>query len=328
MTKIEFPRFKKEIVPFDIAIQKPWIQSCEPDLLPAVAKDLRDISAIRIYENTPAMPREKKLYIATAGGPCSGKSTELDLELSNRETDYRYNNIVIIDPDRYTMDYMNHTYRPMLSAGKKAELGAEEAARQAYERARPGSNIIANVMFNQAFDGGYHIAHGTTMTSPFIGGMLDNLGKEGYYRRLLLCSSPLETREAAGTKRIEKESHYQVNPDDFKDKRWLYPQRMADYFTHGDHLKLLWKPDVEQTATLAAEFKDGKKIIHNPDAFIAFVAHYEADRHVLEVMEKPVNLPAWDKIESLYLNRHWEVKQSNDNQPPRNDKPSSFGFQW
>jgi hypothetical protein len=59
-------------------------------------------------------------------------------------------------------------------------------------------------MFNQAFDDGYHIAHGTTMTSPFIGGMLDNLGKEGYYRRLLLCSSPLETREAAGTKRIEK----------------------------------------------------------------------------------------------------------------------------
>ena len=176
-------RFAREVVPFEIAIRKAWIDICPHGLLPKVAKDYAAIQEILFDDKLPATKKEKKLYIATAGGPCSGKSTELDLELAKTDTDYRYDNLVIVDPDRYTMDLMNHTYRPLLTAGKKAELGAEEAARQAYNTARPGSNIIANLNFNKAFNDGHHIAHGTTMTSPFIGGMLKTLGQEGYYRR-------------------------------------------------------------------------------------------------------------------------------------------------
>lgn len=334
--EVIFPRFRKEIVPFEVAIAKPWIANCEPDLLPRVQKDHVSISRLLFDGKVPATSREKKLYVATAGSPCSGKSSELDRELANPETDYRYGNIVMVDPDRYAMEYMNYTYRPMLSAGEKARLGAEEAGKVAYNRSRPGSNIVSNLVYNQAFDGGYHIAHGTTMTSPFIGGMLQKLGEEGYYRRLLLCYAPDDVRVEAGNKRINKEAHYQVDPSDFINKGLMFPQRMGDYFTHGDHLKLLWKPELEKNAVLAAEYIDGKKIIRNQAAYDAFTVQYQKaattnpDPNSVSIAcdwQAPETqyLPRWEEIEQKYFNRNWAPKAANTNPKPPQDE-HRFGF--
>lgn len=294
MSRYEFPRFKDELIPFETAIQKAWIDKCEPGLLPHVIKDHGAITAMRFPRPSRMPDPRQRLYVATAGGPCSGKSTILDNELAGL-SDPRYSNIVIVDPDRYVMEYMNFTYRPLLSAGEKARLGAEEAAKVAYDRARPGSNIIANLMLNEAFASRHHIAHGTTMTGPFIGGLLSKLGAAGYERRLILCGMDDQNRIEAGRRRIMLEAHYQVDPSDFVEKGKLFPQRMADYFTHGDHVVLMWKETVDAPAVKAAEYKNGMRVIHDEAAFDAFTADYERRRVSLGA-----TLQTWNALESIY----------------------------
>lgn len=300
MTPFDDIRFSDELVPFDAAIKQAWIDKCPPELLPKVEADYKAISDMHMSAVSWPGKDEPKLYIATAGSPCSGKSTELDLELESG-ADPRYDGVLKVDPDRYTMEYMNHTYRPLLSAGEKAKYGAEDAARRAYDLARPGSNIISNLLLNEGFQRRLHIAHGTTMTSPFVGGLLEKLGKAGYERRLLLCYGEDDMRVDAGQKRIEKEAHYQVDPSDFVEKGKLFPQRMTDYFVHADHLILMWKGDVEQRATRAAEYRDGQCIVKDQDAFDAFVNRYEAQR--FELSHEGITIPSWSDVEDIYYSR-------------------------
>ena len=94
---------------------------------------------------------------------------------------------------------------------------------------------------------------------------------------------------------------------------------MADYFTHGDHLKLLWKPELEQKAVLAAEFKDGQKIIYNPAAFDAFQANYESGRQ--KHLERGTTLPAWSAIEQIYLGRDFTKEAQITSTPPSSLRP-------
>lgn len=302
-TKLTNIRFDNEVVPFDVAIKGAWIDKCDPALLPAVEKDYDAIRAMHFGNAVPAADGEQKLYVATAGSPCSGKSTELDFLLEETD-DPRIQTAVLVDPDRFVMEFMNYTYRPLMGAGEIAKRGFVEAAKNGYETARPGSNIISNLLFNEAFDAGYHIVHGTTMTSPFVGGMLDTLAANGYQRRLYLCYSEEEVRADAGCKRLEQEGLAHGHPDheDFAAKGKLFPQRMAEYFKHGDELVLMWKDDVAQRAVRAAEYTDGRLHIVDERAFTAFKDRYDAQRATLAA-EDQITLPAWDEMEATYAAR-------------------------
>lgn len=296
-----FPVYRSacEPVPFDGAIE-PWFQKCEPALMDAVGKDYAAIRDQAFDGARVATNKEKPLYLGTAGSPCSGKSTELDLEIEGGK-DPRYSGIVMVDPDRYAMDYMNYTYRPLLSAGSKARLGFAQAAKQAYDRARPGSNIIANLILNEAVDRGYHVAHGSTLTSPFSGNLLQSIADAGYERHLMVVYADTATRVEAGKKRADAEAHYQVDTSDFEEKAGLFPQRMADYFRHGDLVTLFFKADVNDRAVPAARFKKGKRVVLNKQAFAAFTTQYEIDR--AKLMQKGTELPGFGDVQGIYEKR-------------------------
>ena len=311
------PRFTREVVPFGAVIED-WMKKCEKELLvPGVARDYARVRDHVFADKFPAASGEKPLYIATAGGPCSGKSTELDFELASGR-DKRYAQAVLIDPDRYTMPYM-FVYQDLLSAGTKANLGAAEAAKVAYDRARPGSNIIASLNLNEATSKMYSVAHGTTGTAPTFGPVtLKKLGDMGYERKLLLVAAPDDVRTQAGQKRIEKEAHYQVDPTDFVEKGKAFPQRHADYFTHGDHVVLLWKPELEKPAVRAAEYKDGQRHTLDQAAFDSYVAKYSNDSAAL--LDKGIILPAWAQLEQTYCDR---FNPTRNPVPPVNTTPKA-----
>ena len=299
MHTFPLPTYTHQIIPNFVT--EDWLKKCEPGLLPKIERDFHYIQARTFDDLFPASyNNETELYLATAGAPCSAKSTELDIELASG-SDPRYARIGFFDPDRGVMNYMG-TYQDMLSAGTKAILTPQVAARVAYDRARPGSNIICNLMVNKAYDGGYHIAHGTTGTAPTFGKItLANLGKRGYKRRLLLVAADDDLRIAAGHKRITTEAHYQVDPSDFVSKGRAFIERHGDYFAYGDHAILLHKSELETPATRAAEYKDGQRIILDQRAFNDYVDFYEAGR--AKAAKKNVTLPDWSALEATYTRR-------------------------
>jgi len=296
---INLPRFEREIVPYHVI--ESWVKQCDVALLPSVMRDYVRVREELFLDKLPAIASEKKLWLSTAGGPCSGKSTELDYVLASGE-DPRYANSVIIDPDRYTMSYM-FTYHNLLSAGAKAVLGAEQAAKTAYDRARPGSNIISNTNQNEAFNGGYHVAHGTTLTAPepVIRSVFRQLGEAGYERRLLLCYASDKVRIAAGGKRVSAEAHYQVDPSDFAVKGENFPQRHPVYFEQGDDIRLIWKHSVEERGVFAAQYVNGARIIKNQQAYDAYISQYNQAK--LSLAERSITIPQWDAVESKYTSR-------------------------
>jgi hypothetical protein len=292
--------FSKEIVPEFISDN--WIKQCDPAMLPEF---VRDYERIRDYAFSGKTPVGDKLYLATAGSPCSGKSTELGFEITEG-SDPRYKNAVFSDPDRGVMEYM-FTYRSLLSAETKAKLGLEEAAKAAYDTTRPASNVIANYLLNEAFNASCNIIHGTTLTAPIVGDTLKKYGEAGYERRLLLCYAPDRVRLAAGEKRIKQEGQYQVDPKDFIEKGKLFPQRHVAYFENADHLVLLWKNDVEKRATRAAEYKNGQCFILDQPAFDAYVEKYELDRRNLA--RENTFIHTWKDAEEKYFARFENPKE-------------------
>jgi hypothetical protein len=282
------------------SVLKDWADKCEPGMLAEIERDYQRLREHLFRGKEPAAPDEKKLYLATGGGPSSAKSTELDFEIESGGAP-RYAKAVMVDPDRYIMEYM-YTYRQLLSAGMKAKLGIEVATRQAYERAQAGSNIIAILLLNEAIARGFHVIHGTTSTNAAIGEFLKKLGVAGYERKMLLVGIPDDVREAAGHQRIHKEAHFQVHLADFVNKGIWFPQRHSAYFQQVDHLVLLWKSTVNKRATRAAEYKDGKLMVDDADAHQAYIENYGAARTSL-AEKNGVTIPSWTEIEHIYARR-------------------------
>lgn len=286
-------RPQNEVVPFDIVIAD-WIKKCAPEFERAVMKDYKIIGDLRFDSKTPEEGRP--LYTATAAPPCSRKSTIMDL-FAKTAADPRVANSVIIDPDRYVMDQMVHTWHPLKTAGEIAERGYGEALQRAYDLARPGSNIISNTLMNTAFDGRFNILHGTTMTSPFIGGMLKTLGDAGYERQLLLCFASNAMRLEMAKERTDNQGHFQNTEADFLEKGIAFPQRMMDYFTHGDNLPMFWTDDLVSLPTMAAEYTAaGTLEVYNQADFNAILAKYEQDR-------QQADLPKWSACEDAFRQR-------------------------
>ena len=280
-----------------LSVIEDWVGKSDPKLQPAIRMDLEQIKRVFMPWEARSKPEEKKLYLATAGAPATGKTTELDFELRDGG-DKRYPRAVFVDPNVY-LDYM-YTFQREMSPIRKAELGGKALA-NAYDVARPGSNIIAGVILNQAFDSLMHIAHGVTLTHPASEGSLRKLGEAGYERRLLVVDSPKQTRKAAQQKRLD-EGTYHVLPRDFEDKAVQATQRQEVYFRQADHLILLWKPEVNRRAIRAAEYQDGKITIVNDSAYDAYASKYENDRRSLEARGLP-SLKSWSQVERGFFDR-------------------------
>lgn len=263
------------------------------DVLDLLHTDYTRIHGLRFDRIEPAEPGIRKLYIASAGSPCVGKSWELDAEISAVSRDPRYANLLRVDPDRWVMLQME-MYQTLLARGATPE--------EAYTIARPASNIIANMLLNEGVAHGFHIAHGTTMTGPHAGGLLRTLGRNGYERRIIAVHAPLEARLAMRDHRIETEGFYQVTAEDFTNKSGAFFERLPVYFDREcvDHLIVKWKNDILTPARDVLVLTPTTETIHH-GLLRQFAAEYDrAYRAPLLAMNPSAIIPSFTDILAIH----------------------------
>jgi hypothetical protein len=282
-------------------VNEQWAQQCRPTQMQSIASDQAQIYQQAFFGKIPSTT--EKIYIATAGAPASGKSTILEQELASGQ-DPRYAQTVKIDPDEYTIPNMDNT-RALLTL-----LQPSATKEDAYHFLRAGSNIIANNVLNSAVGHNYHIAHGSTLSSPQSENLLANIGNAGYTRRLLLCDAPDATRADLEANR-QQQGDFHVTAEDFKSKSYGFCKNMSMYFKQGDELKIYWTPNKQTGAILAATYEKGQRTVLNPEALAAFVKNYEQKRSELNQ-----NLPAWQEIEANYAQRFQQTSWVQQVQNP------------
>jgi predicted ABC-type ATPase len=243
-------------------------------IIDLMSKDRPIVRQICFEESAPA---KNKIYLATAGAPCAGKSTVLEQMM---HFDGRYRKLVKVDPDRWAMLFMLYTYvnymmSPRMIASAK---NYQDAQIKAYDVCRPASNIISLEIMNDAIENGYSVAHGTTLTSPHIAGLLQSLKNQGYEVHLLVCMASDETRASAANHRCTAQGYYQSTPEDVREKGILLPQRMQTYFEYADELGFFWRKGANENATLAAQIKGQKFEIVDHEAYQALVNYHDTSK--------------------------------------------------
>ncbi len=221
---------------------------------------------------------QRPIYLGTAGAPAAGKSTLLEHEL---EANPRYRGAVRTDPDVYAMRAMVNTYHDfllsprMLVRGGDAEgQGNDIAQKRAYDVARAWSNVFAYEILNEAAQGRFHIAHGTTMTSASVTSVLARIKETDREIDLLLCYTSDAVRAAAVKQRSGEQGRYQVTNEDWIEKGKLFPQRFPVYFERADRLVLFWRPAHDAPPIRAAEYVAGAKTVTDAAALEAFQRQY------------------------------------------------------
>ncbi len=257
------------------------------------------------FHTAQPVEERKPIYVATAGAPLAGKSTVIEQEMADNPA--RYSNAVKVDPDRWGMLFMVNTYHGHLMAASTLANAPDfqSAQGRAYDIARPASNFLTLEIFNEAVDGSYDIAHGTTLTGPHIRSLLSGLKQQGYEIDLLLCGANDDMRAEAQQYRANVQGYYQSTPEEVISKGIAFPQKMKDYFELGDNMAIFWRKGVTENAVKAAVYTNGQKIILDQDAYDSFVNKYEADRKSLATPEsdEPLALPSFTEVEQLYLPR-------------------------
>lgn len=249
--------------------------------LDLVSRD-RDITRDFAFANALKPVDRNPIYLATAGAPLAGKSTELDRTVMDEDGDYY--NCVKIDPDMWTMKMMIHSYQGyLMSQGMIAEAKTFKAAQiKAYDLCRPASNYYSLKWMNEAAENGYDIAHGTTMTSPHVGGLMDSIKNKGYDVHLIVLAAPDDIRGQASSYRQETQANYQSTPEDVISKGAAFHERMPTYFDKADKLSLRWRNAVQGDAVVAAIYDKGQKTIVDEQAYNDFVSFYQGDMAVCE----------------------------------------------
>ncbi|MBI2657786.1 zeta toxin family protein [Candidatus Woesearchaeota archaeon] len=244
----------------------------------------------------------KPVYVATAGPPLAAKSTILSQQIKDNPA--RYDATVKVDPDRWGMLFMLHTYHNHLMDPAEVAKSADFRGAQvkAYELARPGSNILAFEILNDAVERLLDIAHGTTSTGTHAGDLLNALKQRGYEIDLLLCNAEDDIRAKAAEYRANVQGYYQSTPEDVVNKGLAFPRKFPEYFRVADNLTLFWKYGVTDQAKKAAIFTQGALEITDEQAFRRFVAKYEKDCLVIQEREK-IHLPTFEEITRLYFSK-------------------------
>lgn len=261
----------------------------------------RDRSVVRSIcfpeQNEPS--RRKPLYLATAGGPGSRKTSILESFLAQQPYGSK---IAYVDPDARTLLFMAHTYyNRSLAVGQLPFYPSYLAARKAaYEKWRGASNYIALTLLEEAFQEHRDIAHGTTSTGGHVDAFLSRVKEVGYEVSLLLCYADDELRKEAIAYRNAEQKFYQSTPEDGVSKGLLFPQRMPIYFAHADTLHLFWSDSLFSSPRLAARLEDGAMQVMDEEALDCFMAQFEKDR--ARLAKEGISLPSWDELIASYKN--------------------------
>lgn len=259
----------------------------------AIKQDLAIITRLSFYQIQQQSLSERPMYVATAGGPGSAKSTTL-------ETFLRLNNLmrqfVYADPDAVSLKNMIFTYRQSLSYFDFASAPSNHATlKAAYDKWRGASNYITHEILQTAFggehgaDAKYSIAHGITSTYPKIATLYERIKARGYRITLLLCYSDDETRRNRIERREKEQGFVQCDPHDVVEKGKMFPERFDDYFQHADELFFYWNNSLThgQLPRPCAKFerteRDVNLTILDERAWICFCRKYLHDVNTLQI---------------------------------------------
>ena len=266
-------------------VQK-FLSEYSPSEAALIKDDLANIGKLCFRETSPVEANER-IYIATAGGPGTGKSTILENYLSEK-TNFAY-----LDPDQRALKYMINTYLQEFTNAKISQKKVhtrndwKKLLESAYTKWRAASNYITSVLLNKAYSNGNNIAHGTTSTSEQVEILYKKLKANGYKIVLLLCYSPEQERIKALEHRFENQNFIQVDPKDIVSKGKVFPERFPIYFQYADEIEIYWADSFLEGATLAARLERGKGITtFDAKAMKKFVQKYDKDRQ-----DKPSLLP-------------------------------------
>lgn len=216
----------------------------------AILEDMARIHGLVFPKNFTASPQ--KHYIATAGGPGSGKSTVLETFLAS---DPAYAAYIYIDPDQRTLRFMTGTYLSSMNLYEASKAASYHALlEENYSKWRGASNYIANSFLNEAVSKGLNIAHGTTSTSKMISTFYEKLAKAGYDINLLLCFSPLENCREAIQHRAHTQAFVQSSNEDAEIKYKQFFKSIPTYVSHAEVLYLYWIESFKKGAVHAATF--------------------------------------------------------------------------
>lgn len=253
----------------------------------------KDLNVVRSVCLKDTKNSEAHFYLATAGGPGSRKTTILERFLS---TNPEYQEGVYLDPDPRTLKFMVHTYHARSLSPLTISLtnNYDQVIKNAYEKWRAGSNYIALSLFEEAFETGRSIIHGTTSTGNHIPDFFTKLKENHYEIILLLCSCPDDVRYEAVDYRNRIVRFYQSSPEDAVAKGTLFSKKMQSYFAHANQMYFYWSDNLFLPEKLAGIWVNGKLEIHDREAMTHFINKYESDRIALK--DKGVSIPSFDTL--------------------------------
>lgn len=260
----------------------------------AITRDLEVVRGVCLQGKEEFVRQQKPLYIATAGGPGSRKTTILERFLKESSFSGAY-----IDPDQRVLRFMVHTYlnRSLSAFVLREEKSYSQAVKKAYDKWRDASNYIALTLLEEVFANGWNVAHGTTSTASYLPEFFKSLQNRGYSITLLLCSCPDAFREKAIRYRNEEQKFYQASPEDALQKGSAYFENMATYFRYADTLYFYWSEDFETPEVLAAVFRNGYLEVRDAKGLEKWVERFEEERMALQ--QKGKVIPTWNELLQL-----------------------------
>lgn len=243
-----------------------FLQGYTSEELGRIEQDLIHVNQLSFYQVSPSSTTPS-LYVATADGPGSAKSTTIETFL--RENDLT-KHFVYADPDAVSLKNMSYTYRASLSYFHFAlSPSNHDALKDAYNKWRGASNYINHEILQKAFGGEkgldekYCVAHGTTSTYSKIASLYEKIKARGYHIKLLLCYSHDETRKQRIESRETEQGFVQSDLGDVIEKEKMFPERFDDYFKYADELVFYWNDELrhrELPVPCAKYMKAGDKI--------------------------------------------------------------------
>lgn len=280
-----------------------------------IKKDLKLVEQVTFDTAKPNTNESiAPLYLATAGGPGSAKTTTLETFLKANKLDH----FVYADPDQVSLKNMNFTYRKSLTNYDFAEAKSNHAAlKSAYDKWRGASNYICHEMLQIAFgnnDGKgekYSIAHGTTSTSPHIASLYSRIKPLGYHITLLLCYSEDETRKNAVERREKEQAFVQTDPNDVISKGADFPKRFDVYFDFADEIFFYWNDGLEhgKLPTPCAKFSKNDNSSPSLTVFIESDWNSFCNKYLRDV--KQYDIKICNSFESLIPKKLLEATQES-----------------
>ena len=255
----------------------------ERNLIKQDWKNIRDLS----FRNICVQPQ--KIYVATAGGAASSKTSIIETCVHKNKGKFVYissiQRILKLMINTYLQD-INHyamTQGPYMSVMKKA-----------CHKWKKGAHYITQKIFNEAVQKGFSIAKDSSSTNASTEPLFKKLKTKAYKIVLFLCLSSEENYKKAIKHRQDIKNFYQVTPENFEDKIKQFFKMFPIYFRHADELQFFWIEDFSKGWKRAAAFTQGNFYILDKIQFKKFETLHEAFRKIEKASGKndPLSLDA------------------------------------